>query len=269
MKKIPNLAIICFLATTTSLNGQTLKFYKQFTIPDVINASIDQGDNLFIAERSGNVHKYNQDGQLILSYSPAHASQVTNLEAWETHKIFLFFNDLQRFLILDRFLSPISDLQLPSYLVGYAKLATLSPDNMLWVIDEIDLSLKKYTPQYKQILSVTSLDFLRTNDSCELTDIKMYQNRLYISDPAEGVFVFDNLGNYLKTLPVTGVKKMNFYRDCLLIPDTNEVKLYNIYNAEFESDSFNYTKSWKEIICGNKYLYFLADKQITVFQINR
>ena len=220
-----------------------------------------------MAESAGSIHKYDWDGNLLLTYSSGRITNVTNLDARMTSKIFVFYNDLQQYLILDRFLSPISDLHFPRDLIGYGHNATLAPDNNIWVIDDNDFSLKKFSPQYSENILITPFDLLLDNDKYNIEDITEYQNRLYIGDTYNGILVFDNLGNYLHTIPVRDLKKLSFYRNYLLVTNRNKLNLIDIYNSENKQININEGFEWDQVISGEEYMYFLNDGDISVYRI--
>jgi len=262
--------IFSFLFTLLAfpLSGQTLEFYNQFNIQTYTSISVDRGDNLFIASSTGTIEKYNHDGELLLTYSSGRITPVVNLEAGLTNKIFAFYNDLQQFLILDRFMSPISDLHLPQNLIGYGRNASLAPDNNIWIIDDHDFSLKKYSPHYAEILVSTPFDLILDIDNYNITDIAEYQNRLYISDTSKGLLIFDNLGNYLDTYQIKGLNRLTFYNEYLLVLSGDELQFIHLYNNQNKQIKVSHISKSKEVACGKNSLFFLAPHEVLVYLIN-
>ncbi|MFC2125824.1 hypothetical protein ACFLU5_13535 [Bacteroidota bacterium] len=268
MKKAHRISIFISLILTSPVSGQSLEFYNRFEIPSYTSLSIDRGDFLFIAESSGSIQKYDWDGNLVLTFSSGRIAPVTNLEARMTNKIFVFYNDLQQYLVLDRFMTSISDLHLPPDLIGYAHIATLAPDNNVWIIDDNDFSLKKFSPQYSEVLLITPFDLLLDNDNYAIEDMTEYQNRLYISDKYKGILVFDNMGNYLDTKPYMGIDELSFYRDYLLVSHFDTLQFIDLYRFEKKQFKIEDLSDWEQVVCGGEYIYFLKGGDAFVYRID-
>ncbi|UOQ65484.1 hypothetical protein [Hymenobacter volaticus] len=73
-------------------------------------ASLDRRGTLYVADAQNNVHQYGPDGQALNTYSPPQPGHVAQIEAWNTTKVLVFYDDRQELLMLDRFAAPSANL---------------------------------------------------------------------------------------------------------------------------------------------------------------
>lgn len=210
--------------------AQTLELIKTIKINAPDKVSVDRYSNIFVCDGDGNVNKYDTVGNLKLTYSPQKIGNISLIEAWNSVKIFLFYKDFQEYVILDRFLTPISIYNFDLSSIGFARTATLAADNNLWIIDDSDFSLKKYDIQLQTITIETPLDLLLDAREYDINFMREYQNMLFINDYNSGILVFDNLGNYKKKLPFSRLESFGFLNEELYYLEDNKIHLFHLYN---------------------------------------
>ena len=72
--------------------------------------------NLYVSDTKGNVFFFDMQNldnldkkvERKIIYTPEKIAQITQIDAWQTQEIMLFYMDYQEFYLLDRFLKPIS-----------------------------------------------------------------------------------------------------------------------------------------------------------------
>ena len=223
--------LLIFLLDYRISNAQSFRLISD-TIVKVSSISIDQDGHVFTVNKRGTLIKWDQKGFPLLTFSPSKLGTVTLLEAWQGLRTFLFYRDFQEYVLLDRFLTSSSNYDFPSLGIGYVQMATLGIDNNLWVIDINDFSLKKFDLHFKAISSNTSLEFLLKPDLDEINFMKEYQNLLFIVDEVTGIMVFDNLGNYLRSIEVSGITQLGFFRNEVYFLKNQKLNFIDIYNQE-------------------------------------
>ena len=232
MKTKPYIIIaLVFLLEFQISCGQSFRLLSDTTV-NVSSISIDQDGNVYTVSKRGTLTKWDLTGSPLLTFSPSKLGSVTLLEAWQGLRPFLFYRDFQEFILLDRFLTPASNYDFPSMDIGYVQLATLGIDNNLWVIDINDFSLKKIDLLFKAIISNTSLEFLLKPDLHKINFMREYQNLLFINDETTGIMVFDNLGNYLRSIEVSGLTQLGFFRNEVYFLKNQKLNFIDIYNQE-------------------------------------
>lgn len=210
------------------LIAQNYELLDSIPIERPHKVSRDKQGNLYLVSQSGDVDKYDTSGELLEHFSPEKPGDITLIEAWNPLKVFLYYGDFQEYMFLDRFLTSTNRFSL-SQVSSYVGLATMSGDNNIWLIDYSDFSLKKYDVTLGRITIQQPFDLLMAKSNYDIDFVREYQNLLFFSDTDEGILVFDNLGNYLKTWPEMGVRYFNFFKDEMYFIKENEIHLYDIY----------------------------------------
>lgn len=188
----------------------------EITLEKIDLISFDTKDQLFASTISGDIYLYNQYGEQLNLFSPARQGRLAQLEAGWTVNIFSFSSDLQEYRILDRFLNPLVDEGFSLADINLAKAATLGNNNVVWVWDESDLSLKSMDYLRNILIQSQPLNLILQSDDLNVTEIREFKNRLFMNVPASGVFIFDNQGNLMRKIEIKDIAKLCYYNDHLL-----------------------------------------------------
>lgn len=186
--------------------------------PRLDKISLDNQDHVFVSDLEGNLYQYQLSGKLINNFSPPRQGRLTQLEAFWTVNIFTFSSDLQEYRILDRFINPISENRIPAETIALARAATLGNNNIIWVLDETELSIKQFDFRTRRILQQQPLNLVLENSNLEVLDIREHQNLLFLNVAGQGIYIFDNQGNFIKKLEVFPTNRLSFWKGnlCML-----------------------------------------------------
>lgn len=178
--------------------------------------SFDTKDQLFASNTSGDIYLYSLEGKQLNLFSPARQGRLNQLEAGWTVNIFSFSADLQEYRILDRFLNPLAEKGFSLAEINLAKAATLGNNNVIWVWDESDLNLKSLDYLRNLIIQTQPLNLILESEDLNVSEIREFKNRLFMNVPDTGIFIFDNQGNLMRKVAVTGINKLCYYKEHLL-----------------------------------------------------
>jgi hypothetical protein len=252
----------------------TWSFIKSIQVPTAKKVSIDRYYNFYIADNNGNIFKYDSLGNEINRFSPQKKANVSLLEAWKTVNIFVFYRELQEYNLLDRFLTTStsnfkinSDIQ-NEKTIGFARIATVAPDNNLWIFDDNDFSLKKYDTRLNKILFSTSLDLILDPQFYDLNYMREYQNLLFINDRNSGILVFDNLGNYKRTLPYKSVEYFNFLGNYLYFLNGSSLILLDIYSGVEKEVALPEDKKYNFLLISPGTVYFFLQNKVDIYKLD-
>lgn len=232
----------------------------------VMEVSIDRYGLFYIADDDGNIYKYDTLGVLQLTYSPSRKADVTLIEAWRNVNIFVFYRSLQEFVLLDRFLSQSPNEPISATGIGYARLATFSYDNNIWLIDETDFSLKKYNVSYSKVDLNTPLDLLLDPSLYDLNFMREYQNLVFVNDKNSGILIFDNMGNYKTKIPVKGLSDIGLYNDEVYFQEGDKVKFINIYTYVERTELLPEKGIFQFILYTDFNLYLFQKSSVEVYK---
>ncbi|HEX8349333.1 MAG TPA: hypothetical protein VF598_05185 [Hymenobacter sp.] len=231
-------------------------------------ASLDRRGNLYIADEQDNIHQYGPDGQALNTYSPPQPGHTAQIEAWNSAKILVFYDDRQEILLLDRFMTSIAQVRLTDFLDGSIRVATLAPDDRLWLFNESDLTLRQFDPTPQRLTLSTPLDLIIGRSKPDFRFLRQYQNNLYLVDRTSGIFVFDNLGNYRKKLPFTGLSTIGFRGDELYYLVDNQLHYFQLYTfTERQQPLPAAVADVRQVLIGDQYAYVITPAQILVYQL--
>lgn len=259
-----------FLFFVINLQAQeTWKEVKTISVGKARLISADSHFNIYIANESGIVSQYDSLGDKIAFFSPGKKSKVTCLDGSRNVNVFLFYKNFQEYKLLNRFLTEISTTRLNHDQIGFVSLATLSPDNALWLLDESDLALKKLNSEFNQIIVNSSLLPIlpRTKNEFIFTNLREYNNNLYLSDKSNGIFVFDNLGNFKTLIPASDIEHFSFWENNLYFIESSKLHIINLIRNERRIVEREFPRNAQIILSRNK-AYILHEDKLSVHRHN-
>lgn len=193
------LILVLSFASSAAFSQERLEFktpLAEISIKELDQVSLDTRDQIFASTASGDVFLFDKSGKQLNLFSPPRQARIQQLEASWTVNIFTFSADLQEYRVMDRFLNPIAENSLLLDNIILPKAATLGNNNVIWVWDESDLSLKSVDYIRKLILQSQPLNLILDSEDLRVTEIREFKNRLFMNVPGSGIFIFDNQGNF-------------------------------------------------------------------------
>ena len=229
--------------------------------------SIDRFGNIYLSDSRGNIRKLDPLGNIMAQFAPPQYGELSVLESWATLRIFLFYDDLQQYGFLDRFLNPAEFLAIPPNLFGLIILAAPSSDNQLWLLDSRPLNLYKFDINFNSI--TLSQPLYQLSDTSEVKPYHLieYQNRVYLGDGDSGILVFDNLGNYLQTLPKPGAERFYPWRETLYHLSQNKLRLLSIYDKNEQVIELpDPETAYRHVLISEDKVVLLSDEKMFIYR---
>ncbi len=248
----------------------TWQLTKTLTLPNPGAASLDQRGTLYLADQDNNLRQLTRDGQPLNTYSPAQPGHIAVMEAWNQNSLLVFYDDRQQVLLLDRFLAPLSEIRLADYFDGTVRTATLAPDGLLWLLDESALTLREFDPQALRVVQSTPLDLIIGHSRPDFRFLRQYQNNVYLVDHTSGIFVFDNLGNYRKKLPFTGLDFITFRGDELVYLAQGQLHFFHLYNLTERTQALPPdldATTVRQVLLSDQSAYFITAQGLRIYQL--
>lgn len=257
------LSIILFIVHF-SVSGQFV-LIDSVSVSNIDKVSVDRQGSIYLGDENGNINKYNSKLKLTDRFSPVQKGSIGILEAWNPLRVFVFYQQLQQYAFLDRFLVTANRFDLKD-ISSYAGLATVSLDNNLWLIDLAKFELIKYNISYGQIEIERPFDLILNPEDYEITHIREYQNLLFVSDKKSGILIFDNLGNYLRTIKKTGITYFNFLGDKIYFQVGDSLIVNGIYDKSLKEIKLD--PEVLNVILYENYYFFLTKKWLKMAVLN-
>ena len=171
-------------------------------------------------------------------------------------------------MFLDRFLNASERYSINNQEgVSYTNLSTIAADNNIWVLDAQGFSLKKIDISNSEAISETNLSLVLSNKAYDFSFIREYQNLLFISDNKNGVLIFDNLGNYLETLPIFNLNFFSFLDTSLIYIQNGNIVYFDIYTKQKKEVSLP-DPSYTFVLMENKRVFLFTRTTLDIFELN-
>ena len=245
------------------------KFVRLIKMRNPGAASLDRRGALYVADADNNLRQYGPEGLPLNTYAPAQPGHVAQVEAWNVTSTLVFNDDRQQLVLLDRFLTPITEVRLADFLDGTVRVATLAPDNRIWLLDESNLVLREFDPNTQLVIQNTPLDLIIGRSRPDFRFLRQYQNNTYLVDRNTGVYVFDNLGTYKKKMPFTGLSMVGFRGDELYYYADGAlhfVHLYNLAERRVALPPDVPLAEVRQVLVGESFAYIFTAAGVSVYQ---
>lgn len=262
------LAIPAFAQQSDS--SVTLTFSHSFAISSPTTVSVARSGSVYLMDPNQNLFVLDTTGKPVNTFSPPSRGRISAVEAWNPMKVFLFYEDRQELTLLDRFMRPIANTRLTDLgYMGSVQAATLTSDDSFWLFNESDFTLSKLDLRYQKPIIKTPLDLILDKARFDVRFIREYQNMVYLLDYNGGIYVFDNLGNYKKKLPFTGVSYISFKGNELYFVKNNALYFFDLYKLRERTLHLPSDKNYLSALISNNLLYLFSKEQADVYRLSR
>ncbi len=203
------LFVLALMASAGNLLSQETSWsqYKVLEGP-VTKVKTDQLNSIY-AVRNGEIIKYDAQGKMLTRYSNKLIGDGVKLDVTNPMKVILYSEDQMRLIFLDSRLGELRE-EINLFNQGYEQisLAATSHSNGFWLYDPINFKLIRFDQYFKKEReSLNIAQLLRVE--FYPTDMIEIENKVYLTDPKNGIYVFDVYGNYIKRIPLKGVNELH------------------------------------------------------------
>jgi len=196
----------------------------------VSQIELDALKNIYLIE-DAKVSMYSPEGKLEFWYSNMYTKSLHSIDISNREKILLFYKEDQKITLITQYFKSIPK---PFFLneKGYKNiaLACSSSDGNIWVFDESAGQLIKLTDQGGFITQSGKFPKKLASDFSPVF-MKEYKGLLYLSDPKTGISIFNQIGEFQKTLPVLNVNHFRIESDQLYFIDDGKARTYNLISG--------------------------------------
>lgn len=161
----------------------------------------DNLGNLFLLRPDFSIDKYDRDGRFLLSNNFKLLGPLHSLDAGNPMELYAFYREQNVLGLFDNQLSLRARIDLNRTGSNAISCLARSYDNAIWVFDQQDLQLKKYSKSLDLLLqsgNIRSLTGIAPEPSSLIDD----GEHVLLNDPENGILVFDIYANYVRTIPL-------------------------------------------------------------------
>ncbi|MEE4177983.1 MAG: hypothetical protein V2I46_10770 [Bacteroides sp.] len=268
MKHLPLFLSTLFLGFLTLLNSGT-KAQPIFTPEDTLSISchfftVDPIGNLYCATHDG-MTKYNAARTEQWHYSNPGYGRIQSIDATDPLNILVFHPDFQQVLWLDRNLAekphpesgPVLSQELP-------KIICSSAQGGFWVFMPQSGRLRRFSQALRP--EAQSLPFFEILPSFQ-SPVFMTESegKVYVSQPDQGIAVFDAFGNFLSLMPLRGVERFQVMGNQLIWFSEKEMVVFDFVLQEERLFLLPETRIRSGLLMGRK-VFIQTDHEIKIFR---
>jgi len=227
--------LIVFIAFySTTLLGQSSHWTALYTIDAKAQQCYLDPLNRAYLVKKGEVELRDEKNKVLSIYSNKLIGEDIMLDATNPLKILVYSPNQMKLIFLD---SRLAELREPINLFakGFEQisLAATSHSNGFWLYDPINFQLIRFDQNSEEERRSLNLGQLLRLELYP-TDMVEQANKVYMTDPAHGVFVFDVYGNYLNLLPIKGIEHLVIHNDRLFYKKDDALLAYHLIDQREE-----------------------------------
>jgi hypothetical protein len=159
--------------------------------------------NVYTVNANNQIKKYNNKGDSVAVYNNlTQYGNISHIDVTNGLKILVYYKDFAIINVLDRFLKPLTTIQLRQQNILQASAICLSYDGQIWVFDEVEYKLKKIDETGKLLLETPDcrIVFPAFKAPEKIIDA---DGLLYTYEATTGFLVFDYYGAFKQQLSYT------------------------------------------------------------------
>lgn len=223
--------ITCLFAASLA-SAQAWEVVQQLDV-QVQRTYIDQLNSLYLV-RQGEILKLDPGGRELARYSNKLIGEEVMLDVTNPMKVILYSPQQMQLAFLDSRLAELRE-QINLVSAGYEQisLAATSHSNGVWLYDPINfqmIRLNQNLEEERRSLNLGQMLRLELNP----TDLVELNNKVYLTDPEHGVFVFDVFANFIRRIPLTGIKYLVISDDRLFYYKGSVIYALNLADSSEE-----------------------------------
>ena len=243
-------------------------FFKKYNY-QITSFTVNALGEIYFIDKNNELKKFNEKGDSVGVYNEVTKyGKLSFVEADNPWRTLLFYKNFSTIVLLDKYLKPITNINLRKRNIFRVNSVIPSYDNNIWVFDEENSKIIKINDQGNVLLE--SVDLRTVIDSVP-SPVRMIDRDayLYLYDTLKGLYVFDHFGTFKNKLPFTHWKSVfingkNIYGvddECLYIYTNNSLSLkkYDLPPG---------FRNYSSIHIANNKIYLLKNNQLEVFQFN-
>ena len=214
------LFLLCF-SVNSSLRLSAQNDSIQFTLIETLpyQAQVFATDKLqqsYLVNASNNeLIKFSPNGQVLFRFNNNRLGRLSHVDVANPFNVLLYYADYRTVITLDRTLSQTGEINLYDLDVIEVESVGMSNDNNIWLYDDVGFKLKKINHQGETLLESDNL-----NMSLDLRLMPNFilerDNLVFVNDPKEGIFVFDNFASFVKRIQIKDLQYFQVYNGQLI-----------------------------------------------------
>lgn len=169
--------------------------------------AVDETGNAYVITNNNELIRYNEEGDSTNAYRTVQNGDIGFVDALNPLRILVYYPAYAKVVVLDRMMALKNELDLRKQNLFNTPALAASADGNIWVYDQFNARLKKINDQLEIVAQ--SNDLRQETQSVPTVSFLTERNwKVYMCDTTNGIYTFDRYGNYVNTLAIYKVKKL-------------------------------------------------------------
>ncbi len=232
---------------------------------DALFITTDYLQNGYLITAHNELQKVDSAGNLLATFNQNRYGRLAFADATNPMQLVLSYPDYGTIVILDNTLSEISALSLRKINIqSYSAACFSSHDNNIWIFDDQDYKLKKIDKNNDIIVESGDM-FSLLGHAVHPVYMQENDQYIYLSDPAEGILIFDIYGTYYQTLPFKNISKFQVRGSQLYFREADALHAYQFKTLESKNISLPDTAAVEDIRIEKNRFYLLRKDRLDIY----
>lgn len=233
-------------------------------------ATSDHLSNIYLLTKASAVEKYDSTGKLTARYSNRRLGLATFVDCSNPLKLLVWYADFQTAVFLDRNLTELGRLNVAEAGYPAVRCVASAADGNLWAYDEGTAQLLKLRPNGEKVLESHPLNLAFAqpfSPTCARDDAGQ---AIYLSDPNQGIAVFDPYAQWTQLLPIKQVEVFEVGRGLLYRAEGGVLLIEAIQGLFGHKVAFPHKgDDWDEraVFFSKHHLFRLLDDAVEIYKI--
>ncbi|GEM_PF-787804 len=250
------------LLINPAFGQDSLRIVRQI-VPDqpVRGFWVDGLDNYYFLTRSRELVKYDVTGKWVGNHRNQVLGSLKQADVTNPLQLLLFYPETSVLLQLDNMLYTTNKFEVGKLNLSENSLVCRSFDNNIWLYDARAFKLRKLANDLRVVVEG---EWLQNKIETQLapTDLTESGEQLYLTDPEQGILVFDLYGSYLKTLPILHQTQLTVHDGKLYYAQGGQLYYYDTLSLQHHPISLPATVKPIQFRVNNSGLWVFDGEQL-------
>lgn len=218
--------VVASLSVQTAFAADSVKIIRNIPVNARL-VTMDELGNTYIVRNDNVLIRYDNKGDSTGFYRGVLNGDITAIDATNPLRVLLYYAAYSKAMLLDRMLSEKSEIDLRKQNILSATAVATSSDGRLWVYDPFNARLIKLDESGE---IVRNSNDLRQQIGFVPVPVFMLERdrKVYVTDLSKGILIFDQFANYISTLPLLPVEKLQAFDQQLVYRTGNVLHSYDL-----------------------------------------
>jgi hypothetical protein len=217
--------LFCSIFFVSFVFSQDYQLVKSIDIPvDFIHT--DNFGNLYVV-KDFRITLFDQNGKQLFVFEDYSAGKISHIDVTDPLKIIVYYKDFMVMRLLDKTLSELSSFRLNNIGFDMVEVVAHTRDRRFWIYNQSDFKLKKIDDTGK-IINESELFNVLFREAVSPEKIVEYEGMVYLNDPQNGIYIFDQFGTFVKKIPIKDIRQFQLMQEKLIYFDGTNLSSYDL-----------------------------------------